>query len=125
MFVPLFAVKFFMPFFAAGCKAGTFFGLPHWWQYITLDPTTCDVTDFKVPEDFLAIGLAVAGMLLYVAGIAAIVSIIISGVGFITAGGNAEKAVSARKRIINSFIGLAIVVAASAFVAFVGNTLGG
>ena len=114
-------------YFGAPCPGGSFFGFPHWWEYLdsTTDPASGACTPmFTFPNDLLAVGLAVTSMLLYLAGIAALVSIIIAGVGFITAGGNAEKAASARRRIINSAIGLMLAIMASVLVAFVGNSLG-
>ncbi len=101
----------------------TFFGFPHWWQYVTLGPN-CEV-QLTLPNDIWAIGLAILGMLLYLAGIAAVVSIVIAGAGFITSGGNAEKAAGARRRVINSVIGLVIALIATVTVTFVGNSLGG
>jgi len=52
-----------------------------------------------------------------------VLSIIFSGVMYITAQGNVEKATSARRRVYNSLIGLAIALVATAFVTFLGNTL--
>ncbi len=124
--------KFGNFFFAAtscnlpGAGKYTFFGIPHWWQYLKgeLDPLNQCVPAFSFPGDLLAVGLAVLDMMLRVAGLVAIVSIIAAGVGYITAAGTVEKTASARRRIYNSLIGLAVVAIASGFVAFIGNTLG-
>lgn len=131
MFTFVFA-KFSSFFFAAtscplpGAGKNTFFGIPHWWQYLKgeLDPLNQCIPVFNFPNDLLAVGLAVLDMMLRVAGLVAIVSIIAAGVAYITAGGQVEKTASARKRIYNSLIGLAVVAIASGFVAFIGNTLG-
>jgi type IV secretory pathway VirB2 component (pilin) len=61
---------------------------------------------------------------LRLAGIVAVISIILAGIGYITAAGNAEKITSSRKRIVNSVLGLAIVFVAAAVVSFIGNSLG-
>ncbi len=90
---------------------------------MTLGPN-CEVS-LNLPNDIWAIGLAILGMLLYLAGIAAVVSIVIAGVGFMMSGGNAEKAASARRRVINSILGLLIVLIATVTVTFIGNSLGG
>ena len=113
-------------FFAIQCNLPQkkFFFLPPWWEYLegTKEFGQC-VPNFTFPGDILLVGLAIVDMLLRVAGLVAIVSIIIAGVAYITAGGAVEKTASARKRIYNALIGLAIVAIASGFVAFIGNTL--
>ncbi len=124
MFI-LFISKFSSFFFLAAttCKHPFFF-LPTWWEYIKPQPSppNCSIA-FTFPGDLLTVGLAVVDMLLRVAGLVAIVSIIIAGVQYITASGMVEKTASARKRIYNALIGLAIVAIASGVVAFIGNTL--
>jgi hypothetical protein len=114
-------------FFACTIKGNAFFGFPPWWKYIKDTETdalgTC-VPKFNFPTDTWAVGLAVIGMLLYLAGIVAVASIIIAGISYITAGGQPEKTAAARKRIYNALIGLAIVLTASGVVAFIGNKVG-
>lgn len=110
--------------FAAVKCAHTFFFIPPWWEYINPAKIGADCSiAFSFPNDLLAVGLAIVDMLLRVAGLVAIVSIIIAGVGYITAAGQVEKTASARKRIYNALIGLAVVTIASGVVAFIGNTL--
>ena len=116
-------------FFAATGDACTlpkklFFVLPTWWQYLKGEEEFGQCApSFSFPNDILAVGLAIVDMLLRVAGLIAIVSIIIAGVAYITAGGVVEKTASARKRIYNALIGLAVVAIASGVVAFIGNKL--
>lgn len=100
-----------------------FFFLPPWWEYLNGagDASGNCEPSFNFPESLWVVGLAVLDMLMRVAGLIAVVSIIIAGVESIFSGGNAEKAVSARRRIWNSLIGLGIVVVASAVVAFIGK----
>ena len=102
----------------------TFFVLPPWWEYLKgkNEFGQC-LPNFTFPNDILPVGLAIVDMLLRVAGLIAIVSIIIAGVAYITAGGDVQKTASARKRIYNALIGLAIVAVASGVVAFIGNKL--
>lgn len=68
----------------------------------------------------------VVGILLFIAGAVAVIYLLWSGVQYVTAGGDDEKATSARKGIINAIIGIVIVSAAflifNASVATVGNT---
>lgn len=109
-----------------GRNENPFFGFPHWWQYLDGEKDAFNqncVPKVTMPDGLWAVGLAVIDILLYLAGIVAVVSIIISGVMYVTSQGNSEKAASARKRIINSFIGLAIVLFATGIVGFIGSKL--
>lgn len=116
-------------FFAVTGQACTlpkklFFVVPPWWQYLEgKEEFGRCAPVFNFPNDIPVIGLAIVDMLLRVAGLIAIISIIIAGVSYITAAGAVEKTASARRRIYNSLIGLAIVAIASGVVAFIGNTL--
>lgn len=104
-----------------------FFGFPHWWKYINtgeMDGYGNCTPKVPIPGGVWAIGFAIIDMLLYLAGIVAIVSIIISGVMYVTSAGNTEKATSARKRIVNSLVGLAIVLSASVVVSYIGGRIG-
>ena len=104
-----------------------FFSFPHWWKYIhtgagdALGTCTPSVT---IPGGLLPIGLAVIDILLYFAGIAAVISIVIAGISYIMAAGSSDKITAARKRIVNSLIGLAIALVAIMVVSFIGNSLG-
>lgn len=123
MIFGLLSAKFSSLFFAATACKHSFFFLPSWWEYLPEPkPPNCAVS-FSFPNDILPVGLAIVDMLLRVAGLVAIVSIIIAGVAYMTAGGDVQKTASARKRIYNALIGLAIVAIASGLVAFIGNTL--
>jgi len=117
--------------FSTGCNPssqGQFFNfIPHWWEYLkhgSIDATGQCAPMAQLPGDAWAIGLAVLDMLLRVAGFLAVVSIIVAGIEFIVATGNPEKGAAARKRIINSLVGLAIAMVATAAVSFIGKTLG-
>lgn len=123
MFV-LVVAKFSSFFFAATSCSHSFFFFPNWWEYLPTQPSPPDCSiAFTFPGDLLAVGLAVVDMLLRAAGLVAIISIIAAGVSYITAAGTVEKTASARRRIYNSLIGLAVVAIASGSVAFIGNTL--
>lgn len=120
-----------LPFAAActlpGANSNPLFGFPHWWKYLNgqQDPSNLGhcVPAFHFPNDILAVVLAIIDILLRFAGLAAVISIIIAGIGYITSIGNADKVTSSRKRIQNSLIGLAIVFVAAATVSFIGNNL--
>lgn len=115
-------------FAAQACTIGnnSFFGFPHWWKYLDTerDPLGKCVPAFNFPGDTWAVGLAIIDMLLRFAGLAAVISIIIAGISYITASGNSDQITSARKRIINSLLGLALAITAAAIVSFIGNKLG-
>ena len=111
---------------SSGASYG-FFGFPHWWAYIhngEVDAFGKCIPKVNFPYDIWAIGLAIVDMLLFAAGIVAVISIIIAGFEYMTTLGNAEKGVSARKRIVNSIIGLAIVLVAASIVGFIGKNIG-
>jgi hypothetical protein len=103
-----------------------FFGFPHWWDYLGTKRDylgDCQPV-FNAPGDLWAVALAIIDMLLYLAGIIAVFSIIFAGISYITAAGSSDKVTAARKRIINSLIGLAIAVLATVIVDFVGKSIG-
>jgi hypothetical protein len=56
-----------------------------------------------------------------IAGIAAIIVIIISGFQFMTSGGDSQKAAGARSTLIGAIIGLVIIIAAQAILVFILN----
>lgn len=137
MIMPLVVLKAtaFSVAFNAPCNPNTanpergFFSFPHWWKYINtgrgdaLGGCTPHLDFSNGPMPILKIGLAIIDMLLYLGGIAAVITIIIAGIGYIMAAGAPDKITSARKRIQNGLIGLLIVVIASAVVSFIGKTL--
>lgn len=122
----VFFAKFPALFAAAACNDRIFFGLPVWWKYLSPKPLppTCEIKKFDVPDDIWLVVLAGIEMLLWVAGMAAVVMVIVGGYKYMSAVGNTEKTVSARRTIINALIGLAITVIATAFVSFIGKSLG-
>ena len=110
----------------ANPDSGLFFGIPHWWEYIKTgegDVNGNCSPKVVMPDGLWAIGLAAVDILLTLAGIVAVISIIVAGISYMTTLGNAEKGVSARRRIVNSLIGLGIVIIASAVVSFIGSQL--
>ncbi len=123
-------IAFFManlihPFFAAAstCANGGFLGLPPWWKYLNAPvPPEC-IVNIDWPSGIWLIGLAVLDMLLRIAGLVAVISILVSSVMYVTSSGNPDRAKAALDRIISSLVGLAIVLVAAAVVAFVGNRL--
>jgi hypothetical protein len=113
-------------YFAATSCSHQFFFLPNWWKYLSDQPTppNCDI-NLTFPVDLWLIVLAILDMLLRIAGFVAVISIIVAGAQLILSEGNPEKATSARNRLINSLIGLAIAASAAAVVALIGTSVGG
>lgn len=115
------------------CTKSTFFGLVPWYQYLTVkyEPTTkhCEV-DFQASQllgkasPILLIVFAIIDDLLRVAGMVAVVFMIIGGFKFITSSGEPEAAAGAKKTITFAIIGLVISLVAVVIVSFVGSTLG-
>lgn len=124
-------------------SAHTFFGLEPWYQYLNVTPKQnsdgdwyCDVTfpggsgsansDGLLGKNsaILLIVLAVIDDLLRVAGMVAVIFIIIGGFRFITAQGEPEAAAKARQSIIFSIVGLVIALIAVVIVSFIGNSIG-
>jgi hypothetical protein len=106
----------------AACRHG-FFGLPSWYEYLTLNPKTCDIVRFKVPGDLILIGLALVDMLLHIAGLAAVVFVIYGGIQYTTSQGSPDATAKAQNTIVNALIGLALAVVAIAFVSFLGKRI--
>jgi len=112
--------------FAAACSKTFFFFLPTWYEY--LKPGTDELGQcspvFHPPGDVFAIGLAVLDMLLRLAGFIAFLSLLIAGIEYVVAAGSPEKITNARKRAINSLVGMAIAFTATLMVSFIGRQFG-
>lgn len=119
--------QFFVAATQTCSHGGLLFGLvPTWYEYLKVEPDVIGACApvFNFPGDIWPVGLAALDIMLRLAGFIAVVSIIVAGVQYIISQGNQEKGTLARKRIQNSLIGLAIVLAATAVVSFVGRSFG-
>ncbi len=63
--------------------------------------------------------LKAAGLLSIIAGIAAVITIMIAGIMFMTAAGDAGKISSAKKTIVYAVVGLVVIVLARTIITFV------
>jgi len=132
--------------FAATTCNRTFFGLRTWYYYMPkelgqpqrgdtpADP--CAVRCFNIflqkqpndcgqkASDIPAIILAIVDDLLRIAGLVAVVFVLIGSFEFIGSRGNAERTASAQSTVIGALVGLAISMVAVGLVAFIGNQLG-
>jgi hypothetical protein len=93
-------------------------GLPTWYEFLPLNPTT-KTPEFQSLTDIYLIIAAIIDILLRIGAIIAIVMVIYGGIEFITSNGNPDKASSARSTIINAIIGLVIAVTAATIVTFI------
>lgn len=134
---------------AGPCSKG-FFGLVPWWKYIQkeftyTDPkltkfnnnSRCEIKCFNVfpksqsnpnecgqyGSDIPYVLLAIVDNLLRIAGMVAVVFVIIGSIRYITSQGNPEDTASAQSTVINALIGMAIAIVAVALVSFIGNKI--
>lgn len=107
------------------CGKRTLLGvIPAWDKY--LDHTDVEgrcTPVLKGMESALPIGIAIIETFIRLAGFVAVVMIIIGSFKFITSQGNSDAAAAARKTVINSLIGLVIVIISTTAVSFIGNSL--
>ena len=110
----------------AVCPKTFFFFLPTWYEYLKsgADELGQCAPQFQAPNDIFPVGLAVLDMLLRLAGFIAFLSLLIAGIEYVVAAGSPEKITNARKRAINSLVGLAIAFTAALMVSFIGRRFG-
>ncbi len=119
----------------AVCEKKGFLGLPAWYEYLPDAAFKADgvggcLIDLKFdgpagPNVLIPIGLAVLDGLLRIAGVVAVIFVIVAGFNFITSAGSPDKAASARQQAINALVGAAIAISAAAIVQFVGGRIAG
>lgn len=66
----------------------------------------------------------ITNLLLFLIGVIAVIAIVISGLRFVTANGNADQVKSAREGIIYAVVGIVVALMAYAIVYFVVDSLG-
>lgn len=112
--------------FAAACSKTFFFFLPTWYEYLKsgADELGQCAPQFQLPGDIFPIGLAVLDILMRLVGFIAFLSLLIAGIEYVVATGSPEKITNARKRAINSLVGMAIAFAATLTVSFIGRQFG-
>lgn len=105
--------------------AGSFLGLPHWYEY--LDGRR-DAFDKCVPYigrdnlgDVWLIALAGVDILLRIAALVAIGFIIYAGFIYMTSNGDPERTKNAKNTILNALIGLTISLISASVVSFIGS----
>lgn len=114
------------PAFAASpCKTdNSFFGLKGWYHYLTCDTDKLgkevvaaeNFQKDKLVETIWTIGLTILADLMFVAGLVAVILIIVSGMQFILSAGDAGAAAKARKALTGAIVGLVITLLANVIV---------
>jgi hypothetical protein len=122
---PLFVLLLSL-FFAYGPKALAFnlFGTPCSRGSAQADSAVCTAADKGNRSDknnnaILNTIRAATNIVASVTGVFAVVMIILGGFSYVTSGGNAERSANARRQIINSVIGLAVVALAWTITRFI------
>ena len=110
----------FLRHFAASCADynPTFFGFPTWYKYLVEEDkinANCELENFEL-MDIWSIVLAVTEMVIYVAGIVAVVMIMWGGFRFITSQGSPDVTKDARNTVLYAIIGLIVSISARAII---------
>lgn len=104
---------------ATRCANNSFFGLKAWYAYLDCEGTEIAQSNFestKIATTVWTVVLTVLNDLFFVAGILAVVLIIVSGVQFITSAGDPGAAAKAKKTLTGAIVGLVIVLLAQVIV---------
>ena len=120
------AYQFFAAAASSCTPSGSFFGLPHWYEYLPTNPDP--LTGKCLPEahsinDFWAIGLAAVDILLRIGGLVAVVYVIYGGFLYMTSQGEPDRTSAAKNTILNALIGVVIILIAIVAVNFIGATI--
>lgn len=111
---------------AEGCS-NSFLGFPTWYQYlnVTKDASGSCSVDTASTQGSTAVLLlmGIFDILLYLAGMLAVVFIIYGGFKLLTSTGEPGKITAARTTIFNALIGLVIAFVASQIVGFIAGKL--
>ncbi len=115
--------------------------LPGWYKYFGDDygevvsdnpfidsnntKNTCGIIGGELTDHLVQIGLAIIDILLRLGALVAVAFIIMGGYKYMSSQGEPKNIEAAMATLVNSVIGLGIVVTATALVAFIGNKLGG
>ena len=120
-------VFYYFAALASGCDPSkTFFGLPVWYKYLKVAAVSnqaCDFVNFKFPNDLGLVGLALLDDLLRIAGLVAVVYVIVGGVQYVISQGSPDNTKKAQETVLNALIGLVLAIGATAIVSFAGNSI--
>jgi len=109
--------------FASSCSGGSFFGLPSWYYYLPTQTVNhqCIPVFSKLSDAWLVVA-AIIEMLLRIAGIGAVIMIIVGGVTYSTSMGDPEATTKAKNTIIYSVVGLIVAISAAIIVTFIASS---
>lgn len=129
-------------FAAAGCSKPKLLGVfVPWYQYLHVskdkDTGDCGIQDFHLlpgkqqtdttgrtyNSDVPLILLAIVDDMVRLAGLVAVIFVVMGGIQYATSQGNPDATAKAQSTIINALIGLAVAMVAVAFVTFLGSVL--
>lgn len=123
-------------FAASPCSSPWFFGLEPWWHFLgnnfqtttdSLGRTVCQI-NFTVlghKSDILLVLLAIIDDFLRIAALVALGFVFYGAFQYVASQGSPDRTAKAQNTIIDALIGLVIATISVAFVAFLGNSLGG
>jgi hypothetical protein len=114
---------------ACSNESQSFLSFPKWYKYLSAsydeERHVCELSpDFEQPSTYTGIAFALLEILLRIAGLVAVVFVIVGGFTFVTSDGQPERAKNARWTIFNALIGLGIVLSATVIVNFIGKRIG-
>lgn len=113
---------------AESCGDATFFGLKSWYAHLECENGNIAQSNFEgdnLSKSIWTIVLTVLADLFFVAGLLAVVLIIVSGIQFITSGGDPGAAAKAKKSLTGTIVGLVICLLAHVIVNTIMNLVGG
>lgn len=105
---------------AAGVCKGRYVGVPAWYNNL---PCQGDVPEITSLMQLWIIALNIAEMFIIIAGYLAIAFFAWGGFTYLTSQGDPGKLAAAKNTILNSIIGLVIVLSATAIIEFVQNSI--
>lgn len=115
-----------MELFANHCSKNLLPGFPNWNKGLDFKHDGsggCVLDGFKLNDVWIVVANLVQ-MALFLAGLLAVVFIIIGGIMFITSSGNPDNVARARKTLTSALLGLIVAVLASTIIGYVASLFG-
>ena len=111
-----------------------FLGLKPWFAYLPNEAFatgSCNLDEFKLfgktgdgkQSNLVPVVLAIADDLVRIAGMVAVVYVLVGSVQYVTSNGEPDRTKRARETIINALVGVVIAIIAVAVVSYIGNKL--
>lgn len=114
----------------AACRDRLLGVFPTWYHYLQTDgdcnvqfPQKDNGEGIDLPKAATSIAFAILDILLRVAGLVAVIFVVVGGFTFITSNGQPDRAKSARNTILNALIGVVIAMSAAIIVNIIGKAL--